>query len=101
VQHEQLLAQYNAEHQRLKKHNLSLDMTRSKPSPEQLGLANDLLSGDQYITQNGSDCRNYGGLDGLPEMKQLFANILETSADNIIVGGNSSLTMMYDTLTRT
>lgn len=80
---------------------LSLDITRGKPSPEQLDLANGLLSlpGDQYV-QDGTDTRNYGGLDGLPPMKALFAEILEVSADQVIVGGNSSLNMMYDTLAR-
>ncbi len=80
--------------------NLNLDMTRGKPSPEQLDLANGMLTHDEYRDAAGTDCRNYGGLDGLPSMKALFAEILETSVDNIIVGGNSSLTLMFDTVAR-
>ena len=89
------------QYQAFKAMQLSLDITRGKPSPNQLDLANSLLSlpGDQYI-QDGTDTRNYGGLDGLPPMKALFAEILEVPADNVIVGGNSSLNMMYDTLAR-
>lgn len=80
---------------------LSLDITRGKPSSSQLDLANELLSlpGDRYVLE-GTDIRNYGGLDGLPPMKTLFGEILQVPADNIIVGGNSSLNMMYDTLAR-
>lgn len=80
--------------------NLNLDMTRGKPSPEQLDLSNEMLALDEYRDSAGTDCRNYGGLDGLPAMKSLFADILETAADNVIVGGNSSLTLMFDTVAR-
>jgi len=82
--------------------SLELDMTRGKPSPEQLNLSNQILSlpGENYQYQCGNDIRNYGGLDGLPAMKSLFAAMLEVDLNNIIVGGNSSLTMMYDTLQR-
>lgn len=81
--------------------NLSLDITRGKPSASQLDLSNDLLSlpGEDY-SANGTDARNYGGIDGLAAMKALFAEILQVDANNVIVGGNSSLTMMYDTLAR-
>lgn len=77
---------------------LSLDLTRGKPSSKQLDLSNDLLAlpVDQILDSSGSDTRNYGGLDGLPEMKALFADILEVSTNQTIVGGNSSLTLMYD-----
>lgn len=79
---------------------LSLDLTRGKPSSKQLDLSNDLLalSVNQILDSSGSDTRNYGGLDGLPEMKTLFADILEVSTDQTIIGGNSSLTLMYDYL---
>ena len=82
--------------------NLNLDMTRGKPCAAQLDLSTGLLGalGAHFIAADGSDCRNYGGLDGLPEMKSLFAEILETAPAHIIVGGNSSLTMMYDALVR-
>ena len=81
---------------------LSLDMTRGKPSARQLDLSNDLLSlpGRDYVDDSGTDTRNYGGLDGLADMKTLFAGILDADADSVIVGGSSSLTMMYDTLAR-
>ncbi len=77
-------------------------MTRGKPSASQLDLSNPLLTlpGHHYRDQNGTDTRNYGGLDGLPGIKTLFAGILEVHPDNVLVGGNSSLTMMYETLQR-
>ncbi len=101
VQERQALHQQLSEqHSELKAQGLSLDMTRGKPSTEQLDLANALLSKEDYIASDGTDCRNYGGLDGLPEMKALFAQMLETDASNIIVGGNSSLTLMHDALVR-
>ena len=82
---------------------LQLDMTRGKPAPEQLDLASGLLSlpGETDFTDpQGTDCRNYGGLDGLPGMKALFAEILGCQAQQVIVGGSSSLSMMYDCVTR-
>lgn len=78
---------------------LSLDMTRGKPSSEQLDLAEPMLAsvppGD-HTSPGGVDCRNYGGVDGLPEMKALFADYLECAPDQILIGGNASLTLMYD-----
>jgi len=79
---------------------LSLDITRGKPSPEQLDLSNGLLktvSADEFRSPNGTDCRNYGGLDGLPEARKLFAAYMGVTPDEIIIGGNSSLNLMYDT----
>ncbi|AUX46040.1 aminotransferase [Sorangium cellulosum] len=82
---------------------LKLDMTRGKPSSEQLDLANGMLplpgAGD-LIASDGSDTRNYGGLDGLPEMKAIFAEMLEVPAAQVIIGGTSSLTMMHDAVVR-
>ena len=82
---------------------LKLDMSRGKPAPEQLTLSLDMLlhclDGD-YKSSNGIDCRNYGVLDGIPEAKALFQEMLGVSADEVIVGGNSSLQMMYDTIIR-
>jgi DNA-binding transcriptional MocR family regulator len=83
-------------YQSIKDSGLSLDLTRGKPSPEQLDLSNDLLTlpGLDYLDSSGVDSRNYGGLDGLPEMKKLFSDILEVEPGEVIVAGNSSLTLM-------
>jgi DNA-binding transcriptional MocR family regulator len=83
--------------------NITLDMTRGKPCPEQLDLAMGLFNcvdDGHYAAENGSDCRNYGGLDGLAEAKALFAGLMEVEADEIIIGGNSSLNMMHDAFMR-
>lgn len=94
--------EFNKAYEELRSLGLSLDMTRGKPSAQQLDLSDDLLSlpGGDYVDASGTDTRNYGGLDGLPEMKALFAGILGVDAANVIVGGSSSLTMMYDALAR-
>lgn len=92
-----LYARYRALHDR----NLSLDMTRGKPSAEQLDLANGLLvqpGSTDFKSADGTDCRNYGGVDGLPEAKALFAGILQGPPEQIIVSGNSSLTLMHDAM---
>ena len=90
------------EYEKLKSLNLNLDMSRGKPSPEQtnlsLGLLDAIKSNDSLISDSGIDCKNYGTLDGLPEMKKIFSEILEIDENNIIVGGNSSLSMMFDTI---
>jgi len=83
--------------------NLKLDMSRGKPNSDQLDLCEGLLtsvSTSEETKINGVDTRNYGGLDGLPEMKAIFAEMLGVSAAEVIVGGNSSLNMMYDTVAR-
>ncbi len=82
---------------------LSLDITRGKPSPEQLDLSNGLLemvSSQDFHSAEGVDCRNYGGLDGLPEARTLFAAYMDVAPEEIIIGGNSSLNLMYDTFLR-
>jgi aspartate/methionine/tyrosine aminotransferase len=82
---------------------LSLDITRGKPSPEQLDLSNDLLTAvdkDRFRAEGGTDCRNYGGLDGLPEARRLFADYMGVAPEEIVIGGNSSLNLMYDTFMR-
>lgn len=98
IHYQQTLDEYN----RLKSQSRLLDMTRGKPSAEQLDLANRILKlpGTDYLSADGTDARNYGGLDGLPAMKQLFADILEVAPQHVIVGGNSSLAMMYDAIAR-
>lgn len=82
--------------------NLQLDMSRGKPSPEQMELSKDIfdLVGNSlgFKSKTGIDCRNYGGLDGIAELKELFGDILGLKPEQIIVGGNSSLNMMFDTV---
>jgi len=76
-----------------------LNMTRGVPSDEQLALCNDMitcLSPNDYKAANGIDCRNYGGIDGIPEIKKIFADLLDLTMDEVIVGGNSSLALMFD-----
>lgn len=82
---------------------LGLDMTRGKPGSDQLDLANpllDLVTASDFKASNGTDCRNYGGLDGLPEAKALFADFMGVAHDEIIIGGNASLNLMYDCFMR-
>lgn len=89
-----------AEYAKYQQQNLKLDMSRGKPGPDQLDLTMGLLScltADSDLTaSNGFDTRNYGLMDGIPEMKALFGEILGVPADQVIVGGNSSLNLMYD-----
>jgi aspartate/methionine/tyrosine aminotransferase len=96
---EELLQRY-AEFQ---SRRITLDMTRGKPCSEQLELSLGMLEGDiagAYLTPGGLDCRNYGGLDGIPEAKNLFADYMGVEPDELILGGNSSLNMMHDTILR-
>ncbi len=98
--YEILLKEYNE----YKSKNLSLDLSRGKPNSDQLDISLPLLSEarprEKCFSENGVDCRNYGVLDGIPEMKRLFAETLGLKEEYIAVGGNSSLQLMYDTLTR-
>lgn len=94
TQMEQALAAEYAAHQAKQ---LALDLTRGKPSSEQLDLSNHLdgiLEGN-YTSEEGTDVRNYGGLDGIIEMKRLGAEILGVSTKEVLVGGNASLTLMF------
>lgn len=95
---QELLQKYND----LKKLNLKLDMSRGKPACEQLNLSNAILTMplDNYTTSEGIDVRNYGILDGIKEMKELFSGLLDIPEKNIIVGGSSSLNLMYDCIAR-
>jgi len=83
---------------------LKLDLTRGKPSPAQLDLSAGLLSlavSADYIAEDGTDCRNYGGLQGLAEARRLFSGILGAPPDQVIVANNSSLALMHDTVAYT
>lgn len=84
----------------IKKLNLKLDMSRGKPGGDQLDLSMDMLKTVIGVcdckAENGFDCRNYGVLDGLPECKALFAEMLEVNPNNVIIGGTSSLNLMFD-----
>ena len=104
---DELVDLYNslkAEYEQIKSENLCLDMSRGKPAADQLDLSMDILK--QVIgvydckTENGFDCRNYGLLDGIPECKRLFADMLEVDPKNVIIGGTSSLALMFDYITQ-
>ena len=96
---EDLLEQYRE----FKSRGLDLDITRGKPCAEQLDLALDMLdcvNSTNYLTAEGTDGRNYGGLDGIPEAKRLFAEYLEVQPEELIISGNSSLNVMHDAFMR-
>ncbi|MGN0701156.1 MAG: aminotransferase class I/II-fold pyridoxal phosphate-dependent enzyme [Oscillospiraceae bacterium] len=94
-------ARLEQEYAQHKAKGLKLDMSRGKPAPAQLDLSMEMMNLPiDYKAENGFDCRNYGVLDGIPEAKKLFADMLGVSADEILVGGNSSLQLMYDTIIR-
>lgn len=104
---DELTEEYNKARNALKEweaKGLKLDLTRGKPGQAQLDLTTDMLSvissADDCYSENGLDCRNYGILDGLPETKRLFSELLGIPAQRILVLGNSSLNAMYDTITR-
>ncbi|MBT7369019.1 MAG: aminotransferase class I/II-fold pyridoxal phosphate-dependent enzyme [Gammaproteobacteria bacterium] len=91
------LAELQIQYDQFVEAGLKLDLTRGKPSAEQLDLSNELdgiLKGF-YILQDGTDVRNYGGILGIPEARKLGADLLGVSTDSVMVGGNSSLTLMY------
>ena len=75
--------------------NLKLDMSRGKPGSDQLDLSNELNAVSDY-TENGVDLRNYGMMDGTPACKKLFADLMQVKPENVIVGPNASLTLMFD-----
>ena len=84
--------------------NINLDMSRGKPGLDQLaismGMLDVLTSESDLKAEDGTDCRNYGVLDGIPEAKRLMADMMDTDPDNVIVCGNSSLNLMYDCIAK-
>ena len=97
---DELLVEYD----RFQNLGLNLDMSRGKPCKEQLdlsmGMMDALYSGADMTCEDGTDCRNYGGLTGIREAKILIGDMMENNPDNIIIYGNSSLNVMYDTISR-
>ena len=100
----ELKSDLEKKYQEAKDLNLSLDMSRGKPAAAQLDLSMPMMSmlDEQSVlkSENGTDCRNYGVLDGIPEAKQLMADMMGVKPENVIVYGNSSLNIMYDTIVR-
>ena len=94
----------DAQFEAIKAKGLNLDMSRGKPSTEQLNLSMEMMdvltSESDLVCEEGVDCRNYGVLDGIKEAKQLLADMMEVPKDNIVIFGNSSLNIMYDTIAR-
>ena len=87
------------EYDQLKAEGLNIDMSRGKPGADQLDISdgmNDVFKDGNFKCESGLDVRNYGILDGIPECKKLFADLLEVKPENVIIGGNSSLTLMFD-----
>ena len=104
---EELLAlreQLNKEYEDVKAKGLKLDMSRGKPAASQLDMQMEFMdvlgSTSDFMTEAGVDCRNYGILDGIPEARKLMGDMLGVPAENVIVCGNASLTIMYDTIAR-
>ena len=94
------LGQLRARYESLQNEKVNLLLTRGKPSSEQLDLSRELLdvlrSDSDLTSSGGEDCRNYGNPDGLPLMRKLFGELLEVPTDSIIIGNNSSLSIMFD-----
>lgn len=94
----------NKEYAEAKAKGLSLDMSRGKPSAKQLdvslGILDTINSSSVLKSEDGTDCRNYGVLDGIPEAKKLMADMMNTTPDHVIVYGNASLNIMYDQISR-
>lgn len=96
-----LREELHKEYVRFQERGLKLDLTRGKPSAEQLDFSNELLGlpgEDDYRAADGTDCRNYGGLLGLPELREIFSPLLQVPVDQLLAGDNSSLSLMHDTV---
>lgn len=100
----QELTALKADYEKIKGMGLALDMSRGKPGADQLDLSMGMLdvldSKTALKSENGTDLRNYGVLDGIPEAKKLMADVIGTKPENVIVYGNSSLNIMYDQVAR-
>jgi DNA-binding transcriptional MocR family regulator len=97
---EEFLREQQAAYDALVERGLKLDLTRGKPSSAQLDLSDGLLSLPREVTDSsGVDTRNYGGLEGILELRALFAELLGVETGQVVAGGNSSLVMMRDALT--
>ncbi len=96
----ELLDRARRDYKELTARGLNLDLTRGKPAPEQLDLSEGLLTlpGDRHRAPDGTDVRNYGGLRGLPELREIFSDVLQVPADRLLAAGNSSLELMHDCL---
>lgn len=94
------LAVLTKEYEAAKAKGLKLDMSRGKPSPAQLDVSNEMLdivnSGTGCVSDSGTDCRNYGIMEGIPEARQLMGDFLRVPKENVFVCGNASLNIMYD-----
>ncbi|MEV0383693.1 aminotransferase class I/II-fold pyridoxal phosphate-dependent enzyme [Nonomuraea sp. NPDC050643] len=96
---EEMLVTAQRDYADLVQRGLSLDLTRGKPSPRQLDLSNRMLGlPESYRAADGTDGRNYGNLQGLAELRELFAPLVQVPAGQLVVGGNASLTLMHDTI---
>lgn len=99
-----LKKELDREFDEIKAEGLALDMSRGKPAPDQLDLSMkmmEVLAGDADLKcETGVDCRNYGVIDGIPEAKRLLGEMSEVEPENIIIYGNSSLNVMFDTIAR-
>jgi len=99
---EELAAKVREEYETLKARNLDLDLTRGKPSSEQLDLSNDLLElpgKDSYVDASGTDVRNYGNLKGIKDIREIWGDLIGVPVDNLYAEDSSSLNIMFDLIT--
>lgn len=103
AQLQEILKDLTNQYAQAKAQGLSLDMSRGKPSPDQLDLSMDLLDtlgqNDSLLAEDGTDCRNYGGPCGIPEARRLMGSIMQVTEDEVFIGGGSSLNLMHDVVT--
>ena len=101
---EDIKKELELEYEKVRGFNLKLNMSRGKPAPDQVAVSfpvlDELTSNSDIKSEDGTDCSNYGVVDGIPEAKKLMADMMGVSADNTIVCGNSSLNLMYDQVSR-